>query len=118
MNSDKNVKKVNEGLKYLRGNKTNVKPVTITQKEKPIPSGTKKTKRQFTISVSVNVNEKVSHCAHKKVSQFNSLSGFVDGRNFHSYLERWNGTLSGQQGPQPECRWRTSPSSWKILDSS
>ena len=110
MNSDKNVKKVNEGLKYLRGNKTNVKPVTITQKEKPIPSGTKKTKKQFTISVSVNVNE--------KVSQFNSLSGFVDGRKFHSYLERWNGTLSGQQGLQPECRWRTSPSSWKILDSS
>lgn len=45
MNSDKNVKKVNEGLKYFRGNKTNVEPVTITQKEKPIPSGTKKTKK-------------------------------------------------------------------------
>lgn len=31
-----------EWNKYVRGNKTNVKPVTITQKEKPIPSGIKK----------------------------------------------------------------------------
>lgn len=43
MNSGKN-KKVNEEVKYFRGNKTNVKPVTITQKEKPIPSGTKNKK--------------------------------------------------------------------------
>lgn len=31
-----------EGYKYTRGNKTNVEPITITQKEKPVPSGIKK----------------------------------------------------------------------------
>ena len=32
----------NAGVKYVRGSKANVNPITITQKEKPIPSGIRK----------------------------------------------------------------------------
>jgi hypothetical protein len=39
-------KKLTEGLRYLRGNKTNVKPVTISQDGKPKPKPIKPSNKE------------------------------------------------------------------------